>query len=267
MRPLARRLPGVDRRLQRGPARRLDVRWARRGPDVHGAARVSRGAVGPGPGDQSGERAGDERAGPGGIRPADLPVGVDAVAHGGRARRRADPSPARRPRDPVRRRTRHESDALHLPDDPHYRGDPLRDERRPAVARPHRQAHPRLRHRPRPVLRDPRPHRRALGLAVWDREREPLGAIRDREPARSEEHTSELQSRLHLVCRLLLENKNTALYDPRRVRNTIARAFAFAATAFGLGWLVLIPDSLVFEGEDACSLSAFSYGTSTSCAA
>src|SRR5687768_17775164 len=26
---------------------------------------------------------------------------------------------------------------------------------------------------------------------------------------RSEEHTSELQSRLHLVCRLLLENKNT----------------------------------------------------------
>src|SRR5687768_17700409 len=28
------------------------------------------------------------------------------------------------------------------------------------------------------------------------------------EEARSEEHTSELQSRLHLVCRLLLEKKN-----------------------------------------------------------
>src|SRR2546429_5658122 len=28
-----------------------------------------------------------------------------------------------------------------------------------------------------------------------------------RAPARSEEHTSELQSRLHLVCRLLLEKK------------------------------------------------------------
>src|SRR2546429_1777305 len=28
-----------------------------------------------------------------------------------------------------------------------------------------------------------------------------------RPPARSEEHTSELQSRLHLVCRLLLEKK------------------------------------------------------------
>src|SRR2546422_6934838 len=28
---------------------------------------------------------------------------------------------------------------------------------------------------------------------------------------RSEEHTSELQSRLHLVCRLLLEKKNTSV--------------------------------------------------------
>src|SRR2546422_2662629 len=42
-----------------------------------------------------------------------------------------------------------------------------------------------------------------------------VGRARDlwrarREPAarRSEEHTSELQSRLHLVCRLLLEKKN-----------------------------------------------------------
>src|SRR2546422_5066249 len=30
---------------------------------------------------------------------------------------------------------------------------------------------------------------------------------RAQEPGRSEEHTSELQSRLHLVCRLLLEKK------------------------------------------------------------
>src|SRR2546429_5327335 len=41
--------------------------------------------------------------------------------------------------------------------------------------------------------------------------------------ARSEEHTSELQSRLHLVCRLLLEKKNTRrarvlLGDRRRAR-------------------------------------------------
>src|SRR2546429_5164141 len=35
-----------------------------------------------------------------------------------------------------------------------------------------------------------------------------LDAARDEvEKARSEEHTSELQSRLHLVCRLLLEKK------------------------------------------------------------
>src|SRR2546422_6696394 len=37
----------------------------------------------------------------------------------------------------------------------------------------------------------------------------PGGAAQDGEPllTRSEEHTSELQSRLHLVCRLLLEKK------------------------------------------------------------
>src|SRR2546422_5221801 len=32
---------------------------------------------------------------------------------------------------------------------------------------------------------------------------------RPNRPERSEEHTSELQSRLHLVCRLLLEKKKT----------------------------------------------------------
>src|SRR5690554_7295211 len=31
-------------------------------------------------------------------------------------------------------------------------------------------------------------------------------------PKRSEEHTSELQSRPHLVCRLLLEKKKTRIY-------------------------------------------------------
>src|SRR2546422_5468474 len=34
-------------------------------------------------------------------------------------------------------------------------------------------------------------------------------------PARSEEHTSELQSRLHLVCRLLLEKKKVVLTASR----------------------------------------------------
>src|SRR2546422_6923731 len=36
---------------------------------------------------------------------------------------------------------------------------------------------------------------------------------------RSEEHTSELQSRLHLVCRLLLEKKKKKRKQQRRKRN------------------------------------------------
>src|SRR3989449_5496705 len=35
--------------------------------------------------------------------------------------------------------------------------------------------------------------------------------LTDLEEPRSEEHTSELQSRLHLVCRLLLEKKNASI--------------------------------------------------------
>jgi len=38
------------------------------------------------------------------------------------------------------------------------------------------------------------------------------------EHIRSEEHTSELQSRLHLVCRLLLEKKKTKKSTRNRVR-------------------------------------------------
>src|SRR5687768_17791931 len=37
------------------------------------------------------------------------------------------------------------------------------------------------------------------------------------EPERSEEHTSELQSRLHLVCRLLLEKKKRHAVEERSV--------------------------------------------------
>src|SRR2546422_7153514 len=51
-----------------------------------------------------------------------------------------------------------------------------------------------------------------------------IGAV----PERSEEHTSELQSRLHLVCRLLLEKKKkkkdsiaTLGYDSNSSRATI----------------------------------------------
>src|SRR5437660_9347897 len=51
-------------------------------------------------------------------------------------------------------------------------------------------------------------HALASGVAEILREQRRLDAFRlDREEARSEEHTSELQSRGHLVCRLLLEKK------------------------------------------------------------
>src|SRR2546429_2786772 len=56
-----------------------------------------------------------------------------------------------------------------------------------------------------------RGHDRAADLAV--------GLVGD--PAelqhRSEEHTSELQSRLHLVCRLLLEKKKINMNDPHHL--------------------------------------------------
>src|SRR2546422_7250646 len=47
---------------------------------------------------------------------------------------------------------------------------------------------------------------RDLGRLRAVEARDPEGARADRRD-RSEEHTSELQSRLHLVCRLLLEKK------------------------------------------------------------
>src|SRR5256885_10253444 len=53
-----------------------------------------------------------------------------------------------------------------------------------------------------------------------ERDHGPEGRQRDREepPARSEEHTSELQSPCNLVCRLLLEKKkNDDLRDRQRL--------------------------------------------------
>src|SRR2546429_5862730 len=54
--------------------------------------------------------------------------------------------------------------------------------------------------------------------------------VRPRRSRRSEEHTSELQSRLHLVCRLLLEKKKSEtdqhVHDRRHCRcdRTVAHA-------------------------------------------
>src|SRR5689334_23426395 len=46
---------------------------------------------------------------------------------------------------------------------------------------------------------------------------------------RSEEHTSELQSQFHLVCRLLLEKKNTTT-PPSRPLPILRRHAAFSCT-------------------------------------
>src|SRR2546429_4112634 len=58
-----------------------------------------------------------------------------------------------------------------------------------------------------------RPKRRERQLWVDGSDR----VLHLRDDARSEEHTSELQSRLHLVCRLLLEKKKRT-HTPRSQR-------------------------------------------------
>src|SRR2546422_8390246 len=50
---------------------------------------------------------------------------------------------------------------------------------------------------------------RNLGPAAYSGRVTALAVTRPLYAARSEEHTSELQSRLHLVCRLLLEKKKS----------------------------------------------------------
>jgi phosphate transport system permease protein len=47
------------------------------------------------------------------------------------------------------------------------------------------------------------------------------------------------------------------LYQRRRLRNTIAMVLSLAATAFGLGWLVLILGVLFWEGFSGLSLAVF----------
>src|SRR2546429_4246159 len=78
-----------------------------------------------------------------------------------------------------------------------------------------------------------RSSRRRTGPASRSDRRPPSGPRRSgprRRPAiRSEEHTSELQSRLHLVCRLLLEKKMKRYEDFEQVtRNSLD--YALAAT-------------------------------------
>src|SRR5438309_7772612 len=56
------------------------------------------------------------------------------------------------------------------------------------------------------------------------RSHEVLGVLFDRlEEVRSEEHTSELQSQFHLVCRLLLEKKNIRVFERDLERALLSR--------------------------------------------
>src|SRR5699024_11732729 len=55
------------------------------------------------------------------------------------------------------------------------------------------------------------PRRTVRSLTGGLTSRRPQGVQRVLQVLRSEEHTSELQSRFDLVCRLLLEQKNTSL--------------------------------------------------------
>ena len=51
------------------------------------------------------------------------------------------------------------------------------------------------------------------------------------------------------------------LYAGRRRRNAIAKTLAWIATAFGLGWLILILGILLFQGIGGLSLSVFTENT------
>src|SRR2546429_2912826 len=61
--------------------------------------------------------------------------------------------------------------------------------------------------------RIPRSVTSSMRCASATRRARPIGRVA--EAQRSEEHTSELQSRLHLVCRLLLEKKKNTTKDDR----------------------------------------------------
>src|SRR5437870_8050664 len=72
----------------------------------------------------------------------------------------------------------------------------------------------------RDCFRDGFAGRLFLPWFVWRRNRRPAKPSRKR----SEEHTSELQSRGHLVCRLLLEKKNQ--------EDSLARFYTTAACTY-----------------------------------
>src|SRR5690606_39367722 len=88
---------------------------------------------------------------------------------------------------------------------------------------------------------------------------------RARKPSRSEEHTSELQSRENLVCRLLLEKKKTlgvVCMAPMRTRvglvsrPTGARGLARCATRAGTNALRLLATGRCFGLAELARVSS-----------
>src|SRR5580658_6494533 len=55
----------------------------------------------------------------------------------------------------------------------------------------------------------------------------------------------------------MLDSALTARYSGRRRRNVIATLLAYAATLFGMGWLVLILGALFWKGFSGLSLAVF----------
>src|SRR2546422_4466877 len=87
-----------------------------------------------------------------------------------------------------------------------------REERPPVLLDRHEVVERRIGSSPAPEIEEPLAFNRQLDLAL-----DSHGI------ARSEEHTSELQSRLHLVCRLLLEkkkNRQTQAHSSQHYQST-----------------------------------------------
>src|SRR5690606_40401351 len=65
-------------------------------------------------------------------------------------------------------------------------------------------------------LYQPRPAQQSRQFSSFDRTGGNNDGFEGTYSCRSEEHTSELQSRENLVCRILLEKKNTTTDDPKK---------------------------------------------------
>src|SRR6266487_2988157 len=76
-------------------------------------------------------------------------------------------------------------------------------------------------------------------------------------PERSEEHTSELQSPVHLVCRLLLEKKQKHSAESTALRNAMRNATRFSSCS------AMDSDSCWASSSGLCSSCFFFNDTAT----